>query len=38
MPKEAEVEVKAGANEINIELVPNPKAEAILNPESQSGS
>jgi len=38
MPKEAEVEVKAGANEINIELVPNPKAEAILNPEAQSGS
>ncbi|NLF72334.1 MAG: hypothetical protein GX575_25140 [Candidatus Anammoximicrobium sp.] len=24
MPKEAEVEVKAGTNEINIELVPNP--------------
>jgi len=38
MPKEAEVDVKAGANEISIELVPNPKAEAILNPESQSGS
>lgn len=34
MPKEAEVEVKAGANEINIELVPNPKAAEILNPES----
>ena len=25
MPKESEVEVKAGTNEINIELVPNPE-------------
>jgi len=36
MPKESEVEVKAGTNEINIELVPNPKAEAILNPQTPS--
>jgi hypothetical protein len=32
MPKEPEVEVKAGENAINIELVPDPKAALILNP------
>ena len=32
MPKQAEVEVKAGTNEITIELVPDPKAALIVNP------
>ncbi len=32
MPKEAEVEVKEGTNEINIELVPNPEAKELLKP------
>ena len=32
MPKESEVEVKEGTNEVNIELVPNPEAQKLLKP------
>lgn len=32
MPKESEVEVKEGTNEINVDLVPNPKAQELLKP------